>query len=71
MHAATSSISTVATTNDSTVAGPADAATITGVAAIAAEGAAPDTDCAKTSTGPSRRRRSPSTGERARSVGRT
>ena len=67
MQPAMSSASAVATTKDQMVLAPADAATITGVAAIAADGAAPETDCANTSTAPSRRRSSPCTGELSRS----
>ncbi|GAA2884616.1 hypothetical protein GCM10010472_48480 [Pseudonocardia halophobica] len=52
--------------NDHTVPCPAETATIAGVAAIAADGAAPETDWANTSSGPSRRRSSPSTGDRLR-----
>ncbi|GAA1100674.1 hypothetical protein GCM10009629_51210 [Pseudonocardia alni] len=65
-EAATSSASTPATTNDHTVPAPAMPATITGVAAIAAEGADPAIDWAATSAGPSRRRARPCTGDRSR-----
>jgi len=56
--------STVAPTKDQIVPEPAVVAAIAGAAAIAAAGAALDTDCASTSSGPRCRRSRPCTGER-------
>ncbi|MGW0828448.1 hypothetical protein [Streptomyces sp. NPDC002845] len=68
MHIPISSASPVATANDQTVEPPAVAATIAGVAAMAAAGAAPATDWARTWSGSSPRRSRPCTGERVGSL---